>query len=83
MKGVFGLTRLAVFLGFKKPSVTSSMDFSEGPSVDEREAPSFLVLGSFICDRTRFGFLNVCTMEEVEELQWKNCSSSEVVKMLS
>jgi hypothetical protein len=54
------------------------MDCSEGPAVDEREAPSFLVLGSFICDRTRFGFLNVCTMEEVED-----CSSSEEVKMLS
>jgi hypothetical protein len=78
MKGVFGLTRLAVFFGFKKPSVTSSMDCSEGPAIDEREAPSFLVLGSFVCDRTRFGFLSVCTIEDVED-----CSSSEDVKMLS
>jgi hypothetical protein len=77
-KCAFGLTRLAVYLGFKNPSVTSFMDCSEGPAVDERKAPSFLVFGSFIYDQTRFGFLNVCTVEEVED-----SFSSEEVKMLS
>ena len=46
-KGALGLTSLAVFLGFKNPSLTSSIECAEGPALSmspKRPVSYYLVL---------------------------------------